>query len=202
MPRKPMADKGIQTSLRLPSDLYERLTKAAGDKGIGEEIRWRLEASFAEKPADPRFADLLDTIAYAASAAGRTYPASKVIASQAVARRMFPGERIEPHGREVEDITAHWLLEACLQMLLDAFRPNGLPASLPKDHVAMNTELLRRADRIVGAALGTLGERGLDAFNRLAPIDQERVAGSGPTGQRLADKAAKYFDEEEEENKP
>ncbi len=36
---------GSRRSL-LPTDLYERLKEAAGDRGLGEEIRRRLEASF------------------------------------------------------------------------------------------------------------------------------------------------------------
>jgi len=198
MPRKPMVDKGAQTSLRLPSDLHERLRRMAGDRGIGEEIRHRLEASLADTPPDapdPRFADLLTTIAYVASAAARMYPARKVMAPPNVARHMFSGERIGETGREVEDITAHWLLEACLHMLTDAFRPPGLPASLPKGHDERHAELLRRADRIVGAALGALGDRGADAFNRLTPMDQETIAASGPIGRRLAAEAEKNAEE-------
>jgi hypothetical protein len=64
-----MADKGTQTSLRLPSDLYDKLTKAAGDTGIGEEIRQRLEVSFAGQPpavADEPTRELLGAISFAA----------------------------------------------------------------------------------------------------------------------------------------
>ena len=71
MPRKPLADKGVQTSVRLPRDLYDRLISAAGDKGIGEEIRQRVEASFspaAVELADPRLRDLLAAISRAAVA--------------------------------------------------------------------------------------------------------------------------------------
>ena len=190
-------------TFRISPELRERLEHAKGDRTLGEEIRQRLEASFDSlaASADPRFVDLLATIAYAASAAGRMYPARQVKVSQAVARYMFPGERIDPSGREVEDISANWLFEACLGMLLDAFRPNGVPASLPENTAdapqAAQAELIRRADRIVGAALERLGDRGLDAFNRLAPIDQETIAGSGPIGRRLAAEAESREEEEE-----
>jgi hypothetical protein len=193
-------------TFRISPELRERLEQAKGDRTLGEEIRQRLEASF-DRPApsaDPRFSDLLTTIAYAASAAARMYPARKVRVSQAVARHMFPEERIDPAGKEVEDITAHWLLEACLSMLLDAFRPNGVPGSLPENTAdapqAGQAELIRRADRIVGAALGMLGNRAIDAFDRLAPIDQETIAASGPVGRRLAAEAEKRADERDDDD--
>jgi hypothetical protein len=75
MPRKPMADKGVQTSLRLPRDLYENLAQAAGEKGIGEEIRRRLENSFFGNQfvvKDERVGDLLNAIAHAAAAVSKT----------------------------------------------------------------------------------------------------------------------------------
>jgi hypothetical protein len=65
MPRQPLADKGMQTSFRLPRELHKRLMAEAGDKGIGEEMRRRLEASFGpEQPvADPKTGELLAAIA-------------------------------------------------------------------------------------------------------------------------------------------
>ena len=188
-------------TFRLPRELHEKLREAAGERSVSEEMRRRLEASFAEKPAgsdDPRFNDLMTTIAYAASAAARMYPAKKVIVSKAVAAGfMQEGAKIDPSRREVEDITAHWLFEACLQMLLDAFRPVGVPGSLPQDYHASRAELYRRADRIVGAALGALGDAGIEAFNRLSGIDQETIAASGPIGRNLAAAAERRLDEEE-----
>ena len=75
MPRRPLADKGMQTSLRLPQDLHGRLMAAAGDKGIGEEMRQRLEASFANEPqgTDPKTAGLLGAIANVARTIGSFY---------------------------------------------------------------------------------------------------------------------------------
>jgi hypothetical protein len=206
-PKGEPRDKTI--TLRLPAGLHDLISDAATGsppqhpRSVSEEIRRRLEASLkAGDDVDPRFKDLLTTIAYAASAAAQMFPAKKVIVSPAVAAGMLrEGMQIDPKRREVEDISAHWLFETCLQMLLDAFRPVGIPDSLPKytadaPHAAQ-TELLRRADRIVGAALGTLGERGLEAFNRLAPIDQETIAASGPIGRRLAAEAERRLDAEE-----
>src|SRR5712671_3368256 len=67
------ADKGIQTSLRLPRTLYELLSKAAGDRGIGEEIRQRLQASFAPVRRDPKTAELATAVAQIASEASSYY---------------------------------------------------------------------------------------------------------------------------------
>ncbi|MGC2414572.1 MAG: Arc family DNA-binding protein [Stellaceae bacterium] len=199
MATKPRSERETVMTVRLPRELHEHLKKAAeaGEGGIAAELRRRLEQSF-EAPVpntDPRFADLLTTAAYAVAAASRMFPAKKIRASRTVAGHMFPGERIDEKGREVEDISAHWLVEACLLTLIDAFRPPGLPASLPPGHGAAQAEVVRRADRIVGAALGTLGDRGIAAFSRLAPVDQETIAASGPIGRRLAAEAEKYSDE-------
>jgi len=70
MGRKPLHDRTMrQSALRLPVDLYERLNKVAGERGMGEEIRRRLEASFAaeKSPDDPATKRLLDAIAHVAS---------------------------------------------------------------------------------------------------------------------------------------
>jgi hypothetical protein len=58
------SEKMVQSAVRLPQGLHDRLKKAGGERGMGEEIRRRLEASFdAEKvPADQRTAELLDAI--------------------------------------------------------------------------------------------------------------------------------------------
>jgi hypothetical protein len=186
----------LHMTFRISRDLRDRLEAAAGDKTIGEEIRRRLEASFNEgSPAasqDPRFAEFLATIVHAASAAARMYPPKRVKISKSLARHFTDGALDEQGG--VEDITAHWLFEACLQMLLVAFKPEGIPDSLPKEHWEAQAALLRRADQIVGAALGALGDRGADAFNRLPLADQETIAASGPIGRRLAADAERRFE--------
>jgi len=71
MPRKPLADDSTQTSLRLPRELHDRLSAAAGERGIGEEIRRRLEASYApEQAADPKTRDLARLVTSAADLIG------------------------------------------------------------------------------------------------------------------------------------
>ena len=66
-----MAASEIQTSLRMPEALRDRLAQAAtaNGRGLGEEIRRRLEASFGSAPvsADPKTADLLRVVARAAA---------------------------------------------------------------------------------------------------------------------------------------
>jgi hypothetical protein len=161
-------DNDTQTSLRLPRTMYDALSKAAEDhgSGIGEEIRERLEASIGESPAgsrDPRFGALLTALAHVAAGAARMYPA----------------RRLEYQGRTVEDITAHWVFEGATHMLLDAFRPEGIPDGLPIDHDAAMAELSRRADRLVSAALGALGECGAAAFDNLSELDQEGLIRAG-----------------------
>jgi len=167
---KQPADDGLtlHTTFRLPRELHELLTKAAGEHGygIGEEIRRRLEASFAESPAvstDPRFGDFLTALAHVAAGAAR----------------MYPPKHLEYGGKTVEDITAHWVIEAATHMLLDAVRPEGLPDSLPKEHDAAMAELSRRADRLVSAALGALGDRGTAIFDNLSDLDQDGLIRAG-----------------------
>ena len=67
-----MTKSDVQTSLRLPEELRDRLTQAAVEngRGIGEEMRRRLEASFgsaAPAPDDPQTARLLRVIARSAA---------------------------------------------------------------------------------------------------------------------------------------
>lgn len=66
---KPAAsDDGLtlHTTFRLPRELHDRLTEASGDKGIGDEIRRRLEASF-ESEANSQARDLTMPIAEVAA---------------------------------------------------------------------------------------------------------------------------------------
>ena len=60
-----LAEATTQIGLRLPKDLYDRIKTVAGVGNIGEEIRRRLEASFARDNAnqDPNLSKLLAMIA-------------------------------------------------------------------------------------------------------------------------------------------
>ncbi len=62
-------DNMIQSAVRLPQSLHQRLKKAGGERGMGEEIRRRLEASFdaeAKAPRDPKTRKLLEAISFLA----------------------------------------------------------------------------------------------------------------------------------------
>ena len=66
----------IQSAIRLPRSLHERLKKAGGARGMGEEIRRRLEASFAaeaEVPNDPKTRELLEAISFLARQANNYF---------------------------------------------------------------------------------------------------------------------------------
>jgi hypothetical protein len=58
-----------QIGVRLPAGLHERLIEAAGDRGVSDEVRKRLEASFAGEPAgaDPATMQFVRAIVEAAS---------------------------------------------------------------------------------------------------------------------------------------
>ena len=103
------AEKMIQSAVRLPQGLHDRLKKAGGERGMGEEIRRRLEASFnAEKvPADQSTAELLDAIS-AVSAETTSY-----------------------YGRWSENAFAFEVLKACVNMLWSYYQPKGAPAANP-----------------------------------------------------------------------
>ena len=63
MKRQKAKEDMIQSAIRLPRSLHLRLKKAGGDRGMGDEIRRRLEASFdAEAPSDPKTRELLGEI--------------------------------------------------------------------------------------------------------------------------------------------
>ena len=108
--KRKTADEMIQSAIRLPRNLHERLKKAGGERGMGEEIRRRLEASFdAEKaPANPKTRELLDAIS------------------------SFAEETARDYGNWSEDAFAFEVLKACVNMLLAHYQPKGKPVPNPK----------------------------------------------------------------------
>jgi len=173
VPRRPLADKGVQTSVRLPRDLYDRLISAAGDKGIGEEIRQRLEASFS-----PAAVELLTAIGHAAAAAAKM-PATREVAVRG-------GGNV----RREDDKTPFVAFREAVTSLMDAFEPEGV-------RMASDQILIRLADQLVGIALGALGDRGLTAFSNLAEVDQASMERSGGEARALAAKAKRRRPPEE-----
>ena len=105
------AEKDKQTSLRLPHDLYERLSQAAGDRGIGEEIRQRCQASFAPEPSeDPKTAELATAVAKLASEASSYY---------------------RPWH---EDPHTYAIVKVGMGLLLACYQPKGDPVPTPNPH--------------------------------------------------------------------
>jgi hypothetical protein len=96
-------DEMVQTAVRLPQSLRDRLSKAGGERGLGEEVRVRLEASFdaAKAPADPKTAELLDAVAFCA---------------EEIARDLRPWSA---------DPYAFAVLKETMSMLLADFEPEG-----------------------------------------------------------------------------
>jgi hypothetical protein len=99
----------LQSAVRLPKSLHDRLKKAGGERGMGEEIRRRLEASFeAEKaPADPTTRELLDAISAMAE------------------------EIADFYGRWSDDAFAFEVLKDCVNMLWAYYQPKGEPRANP-----------------------------------------------------------------------
>jgi hypothetical protein len=102
-----------QSALRLPPDLHQRLRRAGGEGGMGEEIRRRLEASFeAEKaPKNPKTKELLDAFSFIVKETERYY-----------------GDWTDPWTFEV--------LKVSVEMLFTAIRPEGeaVPKPDPNPH--------------------------------------------------------------------
>lgn len=105
-----------QSAVRLPRSLHERLKKAGGERGMGEEIRRRLEASFdAEKaPADPNTRELLAAIS------------------------SFAEETTSYYGGWSENAFAFEVLKACVNMLLTHYQPEGEPVPKPNPDSSAN----------------------------------------------------------------
>jgi hypothetical protein len=103
------SDSMVQSAVRLPRSLHERLKKVGGDRGMGEEIRRRLEASFeAEKiPPDQSTRELLDAIS------------------------AFAGETTRYYGGWSKNAFSFEVLKACVNMLWSHFDPKGEPVAVP-----------------------------------------------------------------------
>jgi hypothetical protein len=109
------ADDMVQSAIRLPRTLHERLKKAGGDRGMGEEVRRRLEASFAAErsPTDVKTRELLDAIAYYA---------------EEIARELRPWSK---------DPFAFRVLKEAISLLLADFEPEGEAVPPPNPDSAL-----------------------------------------------------------------
>jgi hypothetical protein len=105
VPRRRLADEMVQTSMRLPRELFDQLTQVAGERGTSTEIRRRLEASLSgEAPAegDPKTRALLVDLARAARAVEDAYgpwhndPYAREILRSLAAMLIGPVEPVKP----------------------------------------------------------------------------------------------------------
>jgi hypothetical protein len=126
-----------QSAVRLPAALHERLRRAGGERGMGEEIRRRLEKSFeaeAERPSDPKTRELL---------AGAAFFARKVT---------------DYFGDWSNDAFAFQVLKACLDMAIRRYQPVGDPA-LAKPN-------LTPSGRAIFGSIGENDNRSPEEFGR------------------------------------
>jgi hypothetical protein len=98
-------DAGSEAVLtfRLPRALHQRLVEASGGRSLSEEMRRRLEGSFVSVPADPETRQFVDAIAAMA------------------------GVLAEQQRKWHENPTGFALLKRAVEMIFEAFRPNGKP---------------------------------------------------------------------------
>jgi hypothetical protein len=101
--KRKMEEEMTQSAVRLPRSLHDRLKKAGGKRGMGEEIRRRLEASFEAKeaPVDPKTRDLLDAISF------------------------FNEEMFYHLGSWSKEGFAFEVMKTCVDLLLTYYRPEG-----------------------------------------------------------------------------
>jgi hypothetical protein len=176
--RKDVGSEAVLT-FRLPRELHRRLVEASTGRSVSEEMRRRLEASFAPAAVgaeDPRFRDLLTAIGHAAAAAAKM-PALREVSVGKGARR-----------RE-DDKTPYVAFREAVASLMDAFEPEGV-------RMAPDETLIRLVDQLVGIALGALGDRGLAAFTNLTEVEQASMGRSGAAARAMAAKAKERSPEE------
>jgi hypothetical protein len=153
------SDKETVVTLRLPRNLHDRLKEAGGERGLSAQIRDRLEASLAMEEAwqDPLFADLMRAIDHVILAAARLYPS---------------------------DPEAYSIVQLAIRMLLNAFRPDRVPDVTHDLYLPATMKMLAKVDRLLGVALGALGERFIAKVGNLPFLT-------------IAEEAEKRGDEEE-----
>jgi hypothetical protein len=94
-------DGTLPFAVRLPAELQERLRRVGGQRGMGEEIRTRLEWSFEAEKVPPQTRELLDAIVFVADETARYY------------------------GRWADDAFAFRVFAECVDLLLKERRPKG-----------------------------------------------------------------------------
>jgi hypothetical protein len=107
--KKENQESMVQSAVRLPRDLHDRLKNAGGDRGMGDEIRRRLEASFnAEKaPKNPSTRELISAISFTDE------------------------ELVRDFGAWSKDRFAFEVFRETLNTLLKRYQPKGEPVPAP-----------------------------------------------------------------------
>jgi len=137
--KRKKADEMVQTAVRLPQSLRDRLSNAGGERGLGEEIRRRLEASFdaeAEASVDPKTSELLDEI--------------KRIALNMPLDEPWHADR-----------DAYEVFEAAIKAVLSKYQPsNKAPASTSRLHAMYGPDAkAETVGRILAGVTGTYRRR-------------------------------------------
>ncbi len=138
-PTRSPQEKMDQSAVRLPRSLKERLEKAGGKRGMGEEIRQRLEASFdaeGEPPSDQKTRELLDAVSFCA-------------------------EQVTIHfGSWLEDVFAFQVLRGSVDALLNQYQPEGDPnhakpnlTEIGEKTFGKNDEVRKRSPEELGRTL-------------------------------------------------
>jgi hypothetical protein len=132
---------GSNMTFRISAGLRDQLVAAKGQRPIGEEIRRRLEASFASAPPgsdDAMFHGLLVALARAATAASKTPLDDNRPAGVIAATGGSPNRPAGPYT----------VFEASVPLLIDVFRPVGQRSATPMDRW--------QGAAIAGTALNTM----------------------------------------------
>jgi hypothetical protein len=107
--KKEKHESMVQSAVRLPRNLHEQLKKAGGDRGMGDEIRRRLEVSFdVEKtPENPDTRELISAISF------------------------IDEELVRDFGSWSKDRFAFEVFREALNTLLKRYEPKGEPVPAP-----------------------------------------------------------------------
>jgi hypothetical protein len=141
-------DGMVQTAVRLPQSLRDRLSKEGGERGLGEEIRQRLEASFAAETdkVSPKTRELLDAMS------------------------SFAREVEMYYGDPASDPFAADVLKACVDLLMTRDRPSG--EAIP--HPTEAADIVFSPDHTVEAVSRVLVSGRMSERARRAPTDKEK----------------------------
>ena len=188
----PEASKTTQMKFRSSKRLHD-LIEEAGKRnrwGASEEIRQRLEVSFAQSQVasnEPWFGELLIAINQAAAGAAnlRKHP----LVPAGVMERNGKRENYDV-ARWGQDKTAYATFAEAVEMLITALEPEGIVA------VSRETQS-HLANQLVALALGALGQRGIEAFANLSEVDKRFMKLSGGQAQAMAIEAESRDEESE-----